>query len=73
MILVSRDSLIALSEGELKYNPNLKIRFGRYIIKKPKLLVKRIGCEGKAKDPVPGLGVLNSEFWSTVGLRARDR
>ncbi|MHA1631901.1 MAG: hypothetical protein ACTSXC_03710 [Candidatus Freyarchaeota archaeon] len=47
MVLISRDSLIALSEGVLKYNPNFRVRFGRYILRKPKLLVKRIGCEGE--------------------------
>ncbi len=47
-ILISREALIALSEGKLKYNPNLRIRFGRYIIKRPKLLVRRIGGQGEA-------------------------
>ena len=47
MVLVSRDSLVALSEGLLKYNPDFRVRFGRYIIRKPKLLVKKIGCEGE--------------------------
>jgi len=46
-ILVSREALIALSEGRLKYNPRLRIKFGRYIIRRPKLLVKSIGSEGE--------------------------
>jgi len=48
MILVSRESLIALSEGRLKFNPDFRIRFGRYILKKTKMLVKTIGGENKS-------------------------
>ena len=39
--------LNSLSEGRIKFNPDIKIKFGRYIIKKPKLLVKPIGSKSK--------------------------
>nr|MDO8044808.1 hypothetical protein [Candidatus Baldrarchaeota archaeon] len=34
-ILVSKGTLIALSEGRIKFKPDIKIKFGRYIIKNP--------------------------------------
>jgi len=34
-ILVSKDTLITLSEGRIKFKPDIKIKFGRYIIKNP--------------------------------------
>lgn len=46
-IIVSRDTLIALSEGRLKFNPDVKIAFGRYVVKKPKALVKWIAGKGE--------------------------
>lgn len=46
-VLVSRETLKALSEGRVKYNPELKVRFGRYVVRRPKALVKWIGGEGE--------------------------
>lgn len=46
-LIVSRSSLTAVSEGRLKFNPEFKLKFGRYVVKKPKALVKFIGSEGE--------------------------
>jgi len=47
-ILVSKDTLIALSKGRIKFKPDIKIKFGRYIIKNLNYWWKPIG--NKSKD-----------------------
>ena len=39
--------MILLSEGKLKYNPDRKLKLGRYIVKRRKGLVKWVGSKDK--------------------------